>query len=42
MFADFYEDMRSSTQNLSPIGSAVLTFIVYKQTNKQTSKEYRD
>ena len=26
------------TKNLGPIGSAVLTFIEYKQTNKQTDK----
>jgi len=28
------------TQNLGPIGSAVLTFIGYKQTNTQTRKVY--
>ena len=27
-----------SHKNLGPIGSAVLTFIGYKQTNKQTDK----
>ena len=26
-------------KNLGPIGSAVLTFIGYKQTNKQTNKQ---
>ncbi len=29
---------RCPTKNLGPIGSAVLTFIGYKQTNKQTDK----
>ena len=32
--------MWSPTQNLGPIGSAVLTFIGYKQTDTQTSKVY--
>ena len=27
------------TQNLDPIGSAVLTFIGYKQTNKQSNRQ---
>ena len=27
------------TKNLGPIGSAVLTFIGYKQTNKQTDRQ---
>ncbi len=31
--------MHSPTQNLGPIGSAVLSFIGYKQTNKQTDKQ---
>ena len=30
--------MWGPTQNLSPIGSAVLTFIGYQQTNKETDK----
>ena len=30
---------RCPTKNLGPIGSAVLTFIGYKQTNKQTNKQ---
>ena len=29
---------RIFTKNLGPIGSAVLTFIGYKQTNRQTDK----
>ena len=28
--------MRGSTQNLGPIGSAVLTFIGYKRTDKKS------
>ena len=32
--------MGSPTQNLGPIGSAVLTFIGYKQADRQTSKVY--
>ena len=28
-----------ATHNVGPIGSAVLTFIGYKQTNKQTDRE---
>ena len=32
--------LQGHTQNLGPIGSAVLTFIGYKQTDKQTSKVY--
>ena len=31
--------MRGPTKNLGPIGSAVLTFIGYKQTNKQPNKQ---
>ena len=31
--------MGSPTQNLGPFGSAVLTFIGYKQTDKQTDKQ---
>jgi len=30
--------MWGTTQNLAPIGSAVLTFIGYKRTDEQTSK----
>ena len=30
---------RNPTQNLGPIGSAILTFIGYKQTNKQTDRQ---
>ena len=30
---------RGPTKNLGPIGSAVLTFIGYKQTDKQTNKQ---
>jgi len=32
--------MPGPTQNLGPIGSAVLTFIGYEQTDKQASKVY--
>ena len=32
--------MRDPTKKLGPIGSAVLTFIGYKQTNRQTSQIY--
>ena len=32
--------MQGPTQNLGPIGLAVLTFIGYKQKDKQTSKVY--
>ena len=32
-------DSRIFTKNLGPIGSAVLTFIGYKQTNKQTDRQ---
>ena len=31
--------MCGSTQNFGPIGSAVLTFIGYKQTDTQTDKK---
>ena len=31
--------MRDPTQNFGPIGSAVLTFIANKRTNKQTNRE---
>ena len=31
--------MRDPTKILGPIGSAVLTFIGYKQTDKQTNKQ---
>ena len=31
--------MRGSTQNLGPVGSAVLTLIGYRQTNTQTDKQ---
>ncbi len=31
--------MQGPTQNLGPIGSAVLTFIGYKQTDKQTDRQ---
>ena len=31
--------MRSSTQNLGPIGSAVLSFIGYKQRGRQTNNK---
>ena len=31
--------MWCTTKNLGPIGSAVLTFIGYKDTNKQTDKQ---
>ena len=31
--------MSRPTQNLGPIGSAVLTFIGYKQTNRQTNRQ---
>ena len=34
----FPEVTRGPTKNLDPIGSAVLTFIGYKQTDKQTDK----
>ena len=36
--------MWGPTQNLGPIGSAVLTFIEYKQTDAQTEKQriYKD
>ena len=30
---------RGYTKNLGPIGSAVLTFIGYKQTDKQTNRQ---
>ena len=30
--------MRGPTQNLGPIGSAVLTFIVHKMTSKETDE----
>ena len=33
--------MWGPTQNLGPIGSAVLTFIGYKQTDKQGYKQNR-
>ena len=43
-FKKFNEDRilmvpRCPTKNLGPIGSAVLTFIGYKQTDKQTNKQ---
>ena len=31
--------MLCATHNVVPVGSAVLTFIGYKQTNKQTDKQ---
>ena len=31
---------RGATKDLDPVGSAVLTFIGYKRTEKQTSKIY--
>ena len=31
--------MCGSTQNFGPIGSAVLTFIGYKQTDRQTDRQ---
>ena len=49
MFMDFQNLMKiefctrimlSLAQNLGPIGSAILTFKGYKQTDKQISKEY--
>ena len=33
-----YKYRPERTQNFGPIGSAVLTFIGYKQTNRQTDK----
>ena len=34
--------MRGPTKNLGPIGSAVLKFIGYKQTNKQTDTQSKN
>ena len=34
--------MGGPTQNLDPIGSAVLAFLGYKQTDRQKSKVYID
>ena len=38
MTSNFDGDKRCPTKNLGPIGSAVLTFIGYKQTDRQTDK----
>ena len=35
----FSGEMWSTTQNFDPIGSAVLTFIGYEQTDKQTNRQ---
>ena len=36
---DVFFTMWGPTQNLDPIGSAVLTFLGYKQTNRHPEKE---